>query len=97
MDLLSHNAILLAQNLDLIVVLHHFLQLCVFFLKNQQLLMEIMSTTFTLKVQDILKMLDLLLKLCYKGIISGTYLVLTDFGHDLFSPIGELQGRDGLL
>ena len=51
-----------------------------------------MSASFTLEVQNVLEMLDLLLELCDEGVVSRIYLVLTDFGHDLFSPVGKLEG-----
>ena len=51
-----------------------------------------MSAPFTLEVQNVLQMLDLLLELCDEGVVSRTYLVLINLGHDLFSPVGKLKG-----
>ena len=90
MDLLPHNAIFLTKHCDLLIIIDHLLELRVFLLQDQQLLMEIVSATLAFEVQNILQMLDFFLELGDECIILSTDLVLTDFCHDFLSSIGEL-------
>lgn len=54
--------------------------------------MQVLGTSFSLEVKNILQVLDLFLQFKHKSIVSSTDLVCASFGHNLFSSIGKLQG-----
>ena len=56
-----------------------------------------MRAALALQIKDVLQVLDLFLQLGHKSIVGCTDLVRTNFGHDLFGPVCELQRRYSFL
>ena len=97
LQLLPHYPVLLLQLLHFFVVPHDFLKLAVLFLEDEQLLMEVVSATFALQIQNVLQVLNLFLELDDKSVISRANLIGTDFGHNLLGPVRKFQRRNCLL
>jgi hypothetical protein len=66
------------------------LEFVILFLKNKQLLMQVVSSTTSLHIENVFEMLNLLLELHDKSIFLCAHLVGRDFGQNLFSPICKL-------
>ena len=90
-NLLSHKPILLSKNINLVIVINHFLKLRIFFFEDQELLMEIMCAALSFEIQNVLQVLNLLLQLIDKCIILGADSVCAYFSHDLFGSIGKFK------
>ena len=59
--------------------------------------MKIMRATLSLEIQNFFKMLYLFLKFSHECVVLRTYLVRSDFSHDLFRSVSELKSWNGLL
>ena len=53
-DLLPHKSILLSKNFNLVIVINHFFKLRIFFFQDKELLVEIVCTTLSFEIQNVL-------------------------------------------
>ena len=60
-ELLAHDAILLTKSLNFNIFVHHVFKFAVLFFQDEQLLVEIVSSTLALKIQNVLQVLNLFL------------------------------------
>lgn len=59
--------------------------------------MQIVSTSLSFQIKDILQVVNLFLQLLHEGIIGCTELVGAHFRHDLLGSVCELQRGNCLL
>ena len=53
-DLLPHESILLSKNFNLVIVIHHFFKLRIFFFQDKELLVEIVCAALSFEIQNVL-------------------------------------------
>jgi len=93
----AHDLVLVLEAFDLVNAAGHLLKLGILLLEVEELLVNVGGAPVPLEVQDLLKVLYLLLQLLDVGIVRRAHLVRHHLHKDLLRPVREFQSAYCLL